>query len=87
MNICSSPTLTNTYFCLNTPDVVNGAYIDGGGNNLESCSPPYPELFGDSDDDDDVDMIDLAAFTKCWLIGVDMIDFAAFAKNWQTGVN
>ncbi|MCZ6835645.1 MAG: hypothetical protein O7G85_07710, partial [Planctomycetota bacterium] len=37
-----NPTVTNTGFCFNTPDQIDGAYTDGGGNALQYCGPPIP---------------------------------------------
>lgn len=74
----SSPTVTDSYFCLNTPEAIEGSYTDAGGNNLQFCPPPKPiepPLFGDSDGDGDVDMIDLAAFAANWLAGVNNQSF------------
>jgi len=39
-NLSSKPTVTNTGFCDNTPDQINGAFTDGGGNSLLYCPPP-----------------------------------------------
>ncbi len=37
-----SPTVTSTGFCNNTPNQINGAFTDGGGNSLLYCPPPSP---------------------------------------------
>ncbi len=39
----SNPTVTTTGFCDNTPDQINGAFTDGGGNSLLYCPPPPPK--------------------------------------------
>ncbi len=38
----SSPTVSNTGFCDNTPDQIDGTFTDGGGNSLLYCPPPIP---------------------------------------------
>ena len=43
-NTDSPPTLTNTGFCDNTPDQIQGTFTDGGGNSLLYCPPPIPKL-------------------------------------------
>ena len=39
-NFSSSPTVTNTGFCGNTPDQIAGTFTDGGGNSMLYCPPP-----------------------------------------------
>jgi len=39
----SSPAVTNTGFCDNTPDQIDGPFTDGGGNSLDYCPPPLPK--------------------------------------------
>ena len=39
----SSPTVSNTGFCDNTRDQINGGFTDGGGNSLLYCAPPIPK--------------------------------------------
>ncbi len=36
----SNPMVTNTGFCENAPDQIDGAITDGGGNSLLYCPPP-----------------------------------------------
>jgi hypothetical protein len=73
-NNASSPTVTESYFCLNAPDAIDGSlHANSGGNNLEFCPPPAPveeEVEGDVDGDGDVDFDDFAKMAGNWLAGV-----------------
>ena len=66
----SSPTVTNTGFCYNTPDAIAGDPItDGGGNSLRYCPPPIPipdPCPADIDDDGTVGITDLLALLAAW---------------------
>ncbi len=66
----SNPTVTNTGFCLNTPDAIDGPYTDGGGNSLEFCGPPIPApretCPADIDGDGAGDFDDLLAVITAW---------------------
>ncbi len=58
----SNPTLTNTGFCDNTPDQINGTFTDGGGNSLLYCPPPIPlpdPCPTDTNDDGVTNVLDL----------------------------
>ena len=66
--------VTDSDFCLNTPDQIYGPYTDNGGNVLSDnyCPPPRPieeKNAGDVDGDGDVDMADLAVLAENWLAG------------------
>jgi hypothetical protein len=64
--------VADSYFCGNGTIAIEGAYTDDGGNTvLQYCSAPEVELFGDSDGDGDVDIVDFAAFAANWLVGTD----------------
>ncbi|MBW8017328.1 MAG: hypothetical protein FVQ82_14195 [Planctomycetes bacterium] len=73
-NSSSSPTVTDSYFCFNLHDTINGAplHADSGGNNMEFCPPPRPiapEYEGDIDGDGDVDFEDFVLLAANWLEG------------------
>ncbi len=68
-HIDSSLTVTNTGFCDNTPDQINGGFTDGGGNSLLYCPPPIPKpdpCPADTDGDGDVDIHDFLAVIAAW---------------------
>ncbi len=58
------PTVTNSAFCHNDPDHIQGAWVDGGGNNFVSeCS----ELcFADLNGDGTVNVLDLIDLLLCF---------------------
>ena len=75
-NTSSSPTVTDSSFCFNAPDAIDGSplHADSYGNGFGYCVQPQPvdpPIFGDSDGDGDVDLTDLAAFAANWLAGVE----------------
>ena len=62
----SSPALTNTGFCGNTPDQLAGDPInDGGGNSLVHCAPPSRSP-ADTNGDGVVDVVDLLTVLAVW---------------------
>ena len=65
----ASPTVTNTEFCANTPEAIDGPYTDGGGNSLEYCAPPIPAPAtcpADIDMTGTVDFADLLEVITAW---------------------
>ena len=69
------PQVTDSYFCLNTPDQVYGPWDNIQGNvvNDNYCPPPRPlgpEYDGDVDGDGDVDMTDFALMADNPLKGI-----------------
>ena len=70
----SSPMVTGSIFCMNTPDQISrNVYSDGGGNVLNDlyCPPPRVIVEGDLTGDGKVDMADLALLAANWLVGVE----------------
>ena len=69
--INSSPTVTNTGFCNNTPDAITGdPIIDGGGVSLLYCPPPPipvpASCPADINSDTNVNVTDLLALLGAW---------------------
>ncbi len=66
----SSPTVTNTVFCNNTPDQIFGVYTDGGGNVFSTyCPPPIPvppSCPADISSDTNVNVTDLLDLLAAW---------------------
>ena len=70
----SSPMVTGSIFCMNTPDQISrNVYSDGGGNVLNDLYCPSPRVIveGDLTGDGKVDMADLAELAANWLVGVE----------------
>lgn len=68
------PVVSDSYFCINASDQIAGGWTDNGGNVVSDTNCPAPrqierEVFGDSDGDGDVDLVDFAAFAVNWLAG------------------
>ena len=60
----SSPTLTDTTVCGNTPDQIYGDWIDNGGNTVtDECPEDCP---ADFNDDGEVDAADLGLLLSAW---------------------
>ncbi|MBW8017329.1 MAG: hypothetical protein FVQ82_14200 [Planctomycetes bacterium] len=75
-NISPAPTVTDSHFCLNTPNTIDGEPLhpDSGGNNFQFCPPPRPiapEIEGDLNNDDMVNLQDLAILAANWLTGTE----------------
>jgi len=69
LNSISSPTVTNTGFCNNTPDQILGPFTDGGGNSLLYCAPPIPApdtCPADIDGDGTVGILDFLDVLAAW---------------------
>ena len=59
----SSPTLTDTTVCGNTPDQIYGEFTDGGGNTIaDECYPDCPDINADGY----VNVSDLLAVIDQW---------------------
>ena len=59
----SNPTVTASLFCNNAPDDILGGYTDGGGN---SFAAKCPVCRADTNDDGNVDVLDLVNVTVAW---------------------
>jgi hypothetical protein len=63
----SSPTLTDTTVCNNTPDQVNGPWTDNAGNCVqESCDDCVEDCPADFNDDGEVSGGDLGLLLAMW---------------------
>ncbi len=89
-NSSSSPTLTDTTVCGNTPDQIYGDWTDNGGNTIaDECPPDCPDINGDGN----VDVGDLLAIIDQWGLAdspadvnddgiVDVTDLLIVVGNW-----
>ena len=67
----SSPTVSDTILCHNTPDQIAGSMIiDGGGNNIGGAcpppTPPTPPCPGDVNGDGEVGINDFLDLLAAW---------------------
>jgi hypothetical protein len=62
----SSPTLTNTILCGNTPEQVYGAFTDNGGNCIQESCADCEDCTGDFNSDGEVNGQDLGVFLVEW---------------------
>ena len=80
----SQQTLTDSFFCVNTPDAIVGPYVDVSGNNFSYCPPPrlpFMRIPGDIDASGKVDLEDFS------IIANQMRALTIIAENWLEGVD
>lgn len=68
----SSPTVSNSIFCQNSPTNIQGGYTNGGGNSFPAVCPVVQTCgssLGDVNEDGLINGGDIASFIDCFLTG------------------
>jgi len=68
----ASATISNTLFCNNAPQNVQGAFTNGGGNTFPATCPAIVtcgSALGDVNEDGNIDGSDVQSFVDCYLTG------------------